>query len=78
MQTYTRKDIVKIFGITLLTVISWENKGKLSPKKDRNGLVLYDFTEVILLVNKEISKLENALKRLNDKKDEILNKSLDL
>lgn len=78
MQTYTRKDIVKIFGITLLTVISWENKGKLSPKKDRNGFVLYDFTEVILLVNKEISKLETALKRLNDKKEEILNKSLDL
>ena len=78
MSFYTRKEITEIFEISLLTVIDWQKKGFLAPVDDRKGRISYDMTEVVSLINEKIILTENALKRLNDKKDEILNKSLDL
>ena len=78
MSFYTRKEITEIFEISLLTVIDWQKKGFLTPVDDRKGRISYDMTEVVSLINEKIILTENALKRLNDKKDEILNKSLDL
>ena len=78
MSFYTRKEITEIFEISLLTVIDWQKKGFLIPVDDRKGRISYDMTEVVSLINEKIILTENALKRLNDKKDEILNKNLDL
>ena len=78
MSFYTRKEITEIFEISLLTVIDWQKKGFLTPVDDRKGRISYDMTEVVSLINEKIILTENALKRLNDKKDEILNKNLDL
>lgn len=78
MSFYTRKEITEIFEISLLTVIDWQKKGFLTPVDDRKGRISYDMTEVVSLINEKIILTENALKRLNDKKEEILNKSLDL
>jgi len=76
MSFYTRKEITEIFEISLLTVIDWQKKGFLTPVDDRKGRISYDMTEVVSLINEKIILTENALKRLNDKKDEILNKNL--
>lgn len=78
MSFYTRKEITEIFEISLLTVIDWQKKGFLTPVDDRKGRISYDMTEVVSLINEKIILTENVLKRLNDKKEEILNKSLDL
>ena len=78
MSFYTRKEITEIFEISLLTVIDWQKKGFLTPVDDRKGRISYDMTEVVSLINEKLILTENALKRLNDKKEEILNKSLDL
>ena len=78
MSFYTRKEITEIFEISLLTVIDWQKKGFLTPVDDRKGRISYDMTEVVSLINEKIILTENALKRLNDKKDQILNKILDL
>ena len=78
MSFYTRKEITEIFEISLLTVIDWQKKGFLTPVDDGKGRISYDMTEVVSLINEKIILAENALKRLNDKKEEILNKSLDL
>ena len=78
MSFYTRKEITEIFEISLLTVIDWQKKGFLTPVDDRKGRISYDMTEVVSLINEKIILTENALKRLNDKKEEILNKSFDL
>ena len=78
MSFYTRKEITEIFEISLLTVIDWQKKGFLTPVDDRKGRISYDMTEVVSLINEKIILTENALKRLNDKKEEILNKNLDL
>ena len=76
MSFYTRKEITEIFEISLLTVIDWQKKGFLTPVDDRKGRISYDMTEVVSLINDKIILTENALKRLNDKKEEILNKGL--
>lgn len=76
MSFYTRKEITEIFEISLLTVIDWQKKGFLTPVDDRKGRISYDMTEVVSLINEKIILTENALKRLNDKKEEILNKNL--
>ena len=78
MSFYTRKEITEIFEISLLTVIDWQKKGFLTPVDDRKGRISYDMTEVVSLINEKIILTENALKRLNDKKQKIINKSLDL
>lgn len=76
MSFYTRKEITEIFEISLLTVIDWQKKGFLTPVDDRKGRISYDMVEVVSLINEKIILTENVLKRLNDKKEEILNKGL--
>ena len=76
MSFYTRKEITEIFEISLLTVIDWQKKGFLTPVDDRKGRISYDMVEVVSLINEKIILTENALKHLNDKKEEILNKGL--
>ena len=78
MSFYTRKEITEIFEISLLTVIDWQKKGFLTPVDDRKGRISYDMTEVVSLINEKLILTENALKRLNDKKQKIIDKSLDL
>lgn len=66
MKNYTRKEVAELFDVTILTVIQWENSGKIESYNKERGVVVYSKYEVSKLLIKKKELLEIDLKKTNE------------
>jgi predicted site-specific integrase-resolvase len=61
MKLYTMKDVMEILNVTRMTLLSWEEKGKLHPMRTPGGRRRYLQEEIDLLSGSAITNTEGKV-----------------
>ena len=71
MDFYGRQELTEIFDVTLLTIINWENKGRIKSCHVEGNKKFYSLADVMHLLNiekviaqKRVLKLQKAQDKL--------------
>ena len=61
MKLYTMKDVMEILNVTRMTLLSWEEKGKLHPVRTPGGRRRYLQEEIDILSGSAITNTEGKV-----------------